>query len=160
MDELYDQTGDFLAGRETIASAFAHRIAFNCIPQIDVFLDDGATKEEWKMVVETRKILGDDSIGVAVTCVRVPVLRRDLFRDPTRPHCAARRRASQDRERVNAPGRSRSPPRIAAGSDREDYSESFSTTKRPTGAQPCARTSSERKTADCGRLPPQAFVIW
>ncbi len=75
MDELYDQTGDFLAGRETIASAFAHRIAFNCIPQIDVFLDDGSTKEEWKMVVETRKILGDDSIGVAVTCVRVPVLR-------------------------------------------------------------------------------------
>lgn len=75
MDELYDQTGDFLAGRATTPSAFAHRIAFNCIPQIDVFMDDGSTKEEWKMVVETQKILGDASLGVAVTCVRVPVLR-------------------------------------------------------------------------------------
>jgi len=75
MDELYDQTGDFLAGRATTPAAFAHRIAFNCIPQIDVFLDDGSTKEEWKMVVETQKILGDPSVGVAATCVRVPVLR-------------------------------------------------------------------------------------
>jgi aspartate-semialdehyde dehydrogenase len=75
MDELYDQTGDFLAGRETIASAFAHRIAFNCIPQIDVFLDDGSTKEEWKMVVETRKIMHEPDVQVAVTCIRVPVLR-------------------------------------------------------------------------------------
>ena len=75
MDELYSQTGEFLAGRETVPSAFAHRIAFNCIPQIDVFLEDGSTKEEWKMVVETRKILGDPAVRVAVTCVRVPVLR-------------------------------------------------------------------------------------
>lgn len=75
MDELYDQTGDFLAGRDTVPSAFSHQIAFNCIPQIDVFLDDGSTKEEWKMVVETKKILGDPDIGIAVTCVRVPILR-------------------------------------------------------------------------------------
>ncbi|HSQ21230.1 MAG TPA: aspartate-semialdehyde dehydrogenase [Coriobacteriia bacterium] len=75
MDELYSQTGDFLAGRELVPEAFAHRIAFNCIPQIDVFLDDGSTKEEWKMVVETKKIMGDESIEVAATCVRVPVLR-------------------------------------------------------------------------------------
>lgn len=75
MDELYSQTGEFLAGRETAPSAFAHRIAFNCIPQIDVFLEDGSTKEEWKMVVETRKILGDPTVRVAVTCIRVPVLR-------------------------------------------------------------------------------------
>jgi len=75
MDELYGQTGDFLAGRDLVPEAFAHRIAFNCIPQIDVFLDDGSTKEEWKMVVETKKILGDDAIEVAATCVRVPVLR-------------------------------------------------------------------------------------
>ena len=75
MDELYSQTGDFLAGRELVPGAFAHRIAFNCIPQIDVFLDDGSTKEEWKMVVETKKIMGDESIEVAATCVRVPVLR-------------------------------------------------------------------------------------
>ena len=75
MDELYAQTGDFLAERPLTAEAFAHRIAFNCIPQIDVFLDDGSTKEEWKMVVETRKIMGDPGMRIAATCVRVPVLR-------------------------------------------------------------------------------------
>ncbi len=75
MDELYSQTGDFLAGRELVPQAFAHRIAFNCIPQIDVFLDDGSTKEEWKMVVETQKIMGLPDLPVAATCVRVPVLR-------------------------------------------------------------------------------------
>jgi len=75
MDELYEQTGDFLAGREFEPRNFAHRIAFNCIPQIDVFLDDGSTKEEWKMVVETQKILHAPDIRVAATCVRVPVLR-------------------------------------------------------------------------------------
>jgi len=75
MDELYDQTGDFLAGRELHPSAFAYRIAFNCIPHIDVFLEDGSTKEEWKMVAETRKIMHEPSLGIAATCVRVPVLR-------------------------------------------------------------------------------------
>jgi aspartate-semialdehyde dehydrogenase len=75
MDELYAQTGDFLAGRPLHPEAFAHRIAFNCIPQIDVFLDDGSTKEEWKMVVETRKIMGAPDMRIAATCVRVPVLR-------------------------------------------------------------------------------------
>ena len=55
--------------------AFQHRIAFNCIPHIDKFLDDDSTKEEWKMVVETKKIMGDEGIRVAATCVRVPVLR-------------------------------------------------------------------------------------
>ncbi|MBR3689501.1 MAG: aspartate-semialdehyde dehydrogenase, partial [Eggerthellaceae bacterium] len=75
MAELYDQTQQFLNDEELTVNAFAHRIAFNCIPHIDVFLEDGSTKEEWKMVVETKKIFGDDSIKVAATCVRVPVLR-------------------------------------------------------------------------------------
>lgn len=75
MDELYAQTRDFLMGQEITVENFAHRIAFNCIPQIDVFLDDGSTKEEWKMVVETKKIMHAPSIEVAATCVRVPVLR-------------------------------------------------------------------------------------
>jgi len=75
MDELYDQTADFLRGQELKVDQFAHRIAFNCIPQIDVFLDDGSTKEEWKMVVETKKIMHAPQIEVAATCVRVPVLR-------------------------------------------------------------------------------------
>jgi aspartate-semialdehyde dehydrogenase len=52
---------------------FARPIAFNCIPHIDRFLDDGSTREEWKMVHETRKILGDESIRVSATAVRVPV---------------------------------------------------------------------------------------
>lgn len=75
MDELYDQTQEFLEGGELTISAFAHQIAFNVIPHIDVFLDDDSTKEEWKMVVETKKIMGDESIKIAATCVRVPVLR-------------------------------------------------------------------------------------
>jgi aspartate-semialdehyde dehydrogenase len=75
MDELYEQSGDFLAGREFTPAQFAHRIAFNCIPQIDVFLEDGSTKEEWKMVVETQKIMHLPGLPVSATCVRVPVLR-------------------------------------------------------------------------------------
>ena len=78
MAELYDQTREFLDGApegELTVSAFQHRIAFNCIPHIDKFLDDDSTKEEWKMVVETKKIMGDEGIRVAATCVRVPVLR-------------------------------------------------------------------------------------
>lgn len=75
MDELYEQTKDLLAGRPIVPERFAHRIAFNCIPHIDVFFEDGSTKEEWKMVVETRKIMGRPDLAVAATCVRVPVLR-------------------------------------------------------------------------------------
>ena len=78
MAELYDQTKAFLDGTpedELEVKVFQHRIAFNCIPHIDVFLDDDSTKEEWKMVVETKKIMGDQGIKVAATCVRVPVLR-------------------------------------------------------------------------------------
>jgi aspartate-semialdehyde dehydrogenase len=75
MDELYAQTGEFLRGEELAVEQFAHRIAFNCIPHIDVFLDDGSTKEEWKMVVETKKIMHAPDVEVFATCVRVPVLR-------------------------------------------------------------------------------------
>jgi aspartate-semialdehyde dehydrogenase len=72
MDELFEQTRSLLNGQEPEVSVFPHRIAFNCIPHIDVFLDNGYTKEEMKMVNETRKILGDDSIAVTATTVRVP----------------------------------------------------------------------------------------
>ena len=75
MDELYSQSRDFLMGQELHVENFAHRIAFNCIPQIDVFLPDGSTKEEWKMVVETKKIMHAPDLEVSATCVRVPVLR-------------------------------------------------------------------------------------
>ncbi len=75
MDELYAQSRDFLMNQEITVQEFAHRIAFNCIPQIDVFLEDGSTKEEWKMVAETKKIMHAPEVEVAATCVRVPVLR-------------------------------------------------------------------------------------
>lgn len=75
MNELLSQTREVLDDNPPTISAFQHQIAFNCIPHIDVFLDDDYTKEEWKMVVETKKIFGDDTIRVAPTCVRVPVLR-------------------------------------------------------------------------------------
>ena len=75
MDELYAQSSEFLAEQSLTVEMFAHRIAFNCIPHIDVFMDDGSTKEEWKMVVETQKIMHAPDIKVSATCVRVPVLR-------------------------------------------------------------------------------------
>jgi aspartate-semialdehyde dehydrogenase len=75
MHELQAQAEAHVAGRPyPEPSKFSHPIAFNCIPQIDDFLGNGYTKEEMKMVLETRKIMGDDSIDVCPTCVRVPVL--------------------------------------------------------------------------------------
>jgi aspartate-semialdehyde dehydrogenase len=73
IDELWDQTkGMYVPGQEVAPKKFSKQIAFNVIPHIDVFLDDGSTKEEWKMVAETKKIL-DPKIKVTATCVRVPV---------------------------------------------------------------------------------------
>ncbi len=72
MDELFSQTRAVFTTDPVEAKKFPKRIAFNVIPQIDVFLDDGSTKEEWKMVVETKKIL-DPKIKLTATCVRVPV---------------------------------------------------------------------------------------
>ena len=72
MDELFSQTKSVFTLDEVESKKFTKRIAFNCIPHIDVFMDDGYTKEEWKMVVETKKIL-DPKIKLTATCVRVPV---------------------------------------------------------------------------------------
>ncbi len=73
MDELWDQTkGMYVPGQEVAPEKFTKQIAFNVIPHIDKFLDSGDTREEWKMVVETKKIM-DPSIKVTATCVRVPV---------------------------------------------------------------------------------------
>src|SRR3954464_6987451 len=72
MDELFNQTRAIYVNDPVEKKKFAKQIAFNVIPQIDVFMDDGSTKEEWKMVVETKKIL-DPKILVTATCVRVPV---------------------------------------------------------------------------------------
>ena len=72
MDELFNQTRGIYVNQTVEKERFTKQIAFNCIPHIDVFMDDGYTKEEWKMSVETRKIL-DPKIRVTATCVRVPV---------------------------------------------------------------------------------------
>jgi aspartate-semialdehyde dehydrogenase len=73
IDELRIQSGELLNGRPAECKVYPRQIAFNCLPHIDVFLDNGYTKEEMKMVNETRKIFGDDSIRVTATTVRVPV---------------------------------------------------------------------------------------
>lgn len=72
MDELFSQTRSVFVSDPLESKKFPKRIAFNLIPQIDVFMEDGFTKEEWKMVVETKKIL-DPKIKLVATCVRVPV---------------------------------------------------------------------------------------
>ncbi len=73
IEELKLQTKQVLEGETAIPHVFMHQIAFNVLPETDVFLDNGYTKEEWKMLEETRKILHSDSIAVSATCVRVPV---------------------------------------------------------------------------------------
>jgi aspartate-semialdehyde dehydrogenase len=73
IDELRLQAGELLNGRPAVSKVYPHQIAFNCLPHIDVFLDNGYTGEEMKLVHETRKILGDDSLKITATAVRVPV---------------------------------------------------------------------------------------
>ena len=75
MEELMQQTVDLLNFRQVQATVYPHQIAFNCIPHIDSLLENGYTKEEMKLVNETRKIMGEDSIRITATAVRVPVFR-------------------------------------------------------------------------------------
>jgi aspartate-semialdehyde dehydrogenase len=75
MEELMEQTRDILSFKEPKIRVYPHQIAFSCLPHIDVFLENGYTKEEMKMVNETKKIMGDNSIAVTATTVRVPVFR-------------------------------------------------------------------------------------
>jgi len=73
MDELLEQSQDLLSFKEPVPNVYPYQIAFNCLPHIDDFLPSGYTKEEMKLLNETRKIMGDDSIRVTATTVRVPV---------------------------------------------------------------------------------------
>lgn len=75
MDELVKQYADLAAGREPIVEKFAYQLAYNVIPHIDVFQDNGYTKEEMKMFNETRKIMHEPTLSVSAMCVRVPVMR-------------------------------------------------------------------------------------
>ena len=73
MEELSQQVAALFNGKEIEKTKFPHQIAFNCIPHIDAFMDGGYTKEEWKMIEETRKILGEPNLAITATTVRVPV---------------------------------------------------------------------------------------
>lgn len=73
VDELAGQTIGLLNSQDAVANVYDKQIAFNCLPHIDAFLDNGYTKEEMKLVWETQKILGDDNVAINPTCVRVPV---------------------------------------------------------------------------------------
>ena len=73
IDKLITQSRDFLEGKKISSKNFTKQIAFNLIPHIDEFVDEGYTKEEWKMINETKKILGS-KIEISATCVRVPVM--------------------------------------------------------------------------------------
>ena len=73
MEELVEQSKLALEGREVVPHLFPHQIAFNVLPEIDLFMDNAYTKEEWKMVEETQKIMHAPEIAISATCVRVPV---------------------------------------------------------------------------------------
>ena len=103
IEELAKQTAELLNGREATPEVYPRQIAFNVLPQIDVFQDNGYTKEEMKMVWETRKIMGDESIRVNPTAVRVPV----FYGHSEAVHIETRRKltAAQARELLQqAPG--------------------------------------------------------
>jgi len=120
MDELFEQSRNIFVGDGAQPSTFPKQIAFNVIPQAGDFLDDGSTTEEWKLVVETKKIL-DPKIKVSATCVRVPVSSaipkrstsssRGRFRRRRRKRSCARRRHHARRQargrRLRHPGRMR-----------------------------------------------------
>ncbi|MEE8419593.1 MAG: aspartate-semialdehyde dehydrogenase [Dehalococcoidales bacterium] len=73
VEELVTETKQILEGQSTVPHVFPHQIAFNILPEIDVFMDNGYTREEWKMLEETRKIMHAPELAVSATCVRVPV---------------------------------------------------------------------------------------
>ncbi|HVC51109.1 MAG TPA: aspartate-semialdehyde dehydrogenase [Stellaceae bacterium] len=104
MDELFSQTRAIYVNDPIKSEHHTKQIAFNVIPQIDVFMDDGSTKEEWKMAVETRKIL-DPDIAVVATCVRVPVFighAEAVYAEFARPvSVAAARDALRDAPGIN-----------------------------------------------------------
>ena len=73
VEELTTQSKQVLEGQDAMPHVYPHQIAFNALPEIDIFLDNGYTKEEWKMVEETRKIMHATDIAISATCVRIPV---------------------------------------------------------------------------------------
>src|SRR4030043_296974 len=125
MEELTTQAKLILEGQDVVSHVYPHQIAFNLLPEIDVFLDNGYTKEEWKMVEETRKIMHADDMAISATCVRVPVFIAHSeavnieFTDPMSPEEARQILAKAPGVKVlDDPSVSLYPqPWLAAGSD-------------------------------------------
>ena len=125
MEELTTQAKLVLEGQNVVPHVYPHQIAFNLLPEIDVFLDNGYTKEEWKMAEETRKIMHAQGIAISATCVRVPVFTGHSeainveFTNPMSPERARRILANAPGVKVlDDPNVSLYPqPWLAAGSD-------------------------------------------
>ena len=96
LEELSEQARAVLEGRSVVPHVYPHQIAFNILPEIDLFLDNGYSKEEWKVVEESRKIMHDENIAISATCVRVPVFIGHSeaihieFSEPMSPNTARR----------------------------------------------------------------------
>ncbi len=140
LEELSEQTRLVQEGRSVVPHVYPHQIAFNLLPEIDVFLDNGYTKEEWKMVEETRKIMHANEMAISATCVRVPIFISHSealhieFSEPMSPDAARRILAEAPGVRVlDDPNISLYPqPWSVAGSDevfvgriRQDASQSY-----------------------------------
>jgi len=125
MEELTTQARLVLEGQNVVPHVYPHQIGFNLLPEIDVFLDNGYTREEWKMVEETRKIMHTPDIAISATCVRVPVFIGHSeainveFTDPMSPDEARRILAQAPGVKVlDDPSVSLYPmPWLAAGTD-------------------------------------------
>ncbi|MFQ5987395.1 MAG: aspartate-semialdehyde dehydrogenase [Dehalococcoidia bacterium] len=125
MEELSEQVRLVLEGRSVVPHVYPHQIAFNLLPEIDLFLDNGYTKEEWKMVEETKRIMHAEDITVSATCVRAPIFIGHSeaihieFSDPMSPETARRILAEAPGVRVlDEPNISLYPqPWSVAGSD-------------------------------------------
>ena len=148
MDELYEQYRQVLAGEPVTVEKFAYQLAFNLIPQIDVFTENGYTKEEMKMFNETRKIMHSD-VKVSATCVRVPALRSHLrkYLGRDRAPCLHRRspRSICQRRRTGVdgqPGRKGIPHAVVPRGQRPGLRRSY-----PQGPQQRKRID----VLDCGR---------
>lgn len=125
MEELSQQTVSMFSQKELTRNVFPHQIAFNCIPHIDVFEDNGFTREEMKIINETKKIMGDETIAVTATAVRVPVFCSHSeavsveFENPLSPEDARRiLKSAPGVEVMDDPAKSRYPMAIdATGKD-------------------------------------------
>ena len=133
MDELFNQTRSVFAAGEVEAKKFSKRIAFNVIPHIDVFMEDGFTKEEWKMMAETKKIL-DPKIKLTATCVRVPVF---IGHTPRASTSSARSRSPPTR-----PARSCAPPPASSSSTSMNPVATSPRTRRLARTRPISRASA------------------